>query len=353
MPPRGSRFSCDSSGSTSDRERSPWRSSIDSRGHTAGRCIGFEGSGASRCAPTSSTAAPVSTATTPSVVLACQQLLEFFPDVGLGRETARQFAERTIRVRIEKSGREIYAPIERRAAEALAKAGDDPARLRALDTRFPHSRAAAKARDRVFDRAVQAGDLATAAAIASRGEGPRTPGVLRRLMVAAGVAKNRPLARAIGDRLLARHGATASDYGTDGGKTMAEVVQLPALPVPVPVVPLEVPVAQIGAVLSPGGDGRYDVLRTEVVSGYPGTDQRPLYVGYGRGRLLAFQLGRGGHTELFSVEANLSPYWASSPESLRLCGIHLIVNDGHRIRALHFRTGEELWSHARKRRTGS
>lgn len=280
-----------------------------------------------------------------AIVERCQDLLEHFPDVPLWRETARSFALRTISEHIVKSGRKVYGKIEARAARQLADAGEDPERLREVDRRYPHSAAALTARQLVLDKAVLTGDLATAAAMASRNLQGLTPGMMRRLMVAAKVAKNLPLAAALGRRLLADHGEVVSDFAPDAGKTMAEIVTIPKLPTTTKVA-LELPVKQLGKPLVSTRKAQFEVLATEVVAGYPTTDNRPLYLTDGGDRLLGFDLEDPTREPLFTVDSNLAQHLHRAGERLLLCGIHLIVNETEQVRALHFRTGAELWRYA-------
>ena len=284
--------------------------------------------------------------TSPQTIIGrCQELLELFPDIALTSETARSFAIRTISEVLVKSGRQPYAGIEARASKQLADAGDNNQRLREIDRRFPHSAAALKARQLVLDKAVQAGDLATAAVMAGRSVTGLTPGLMRRLMVAATIAKNLPLAAALGQRLRAEHAGVTSDFGPDKRQTMAEVVEIPELPA-LPTIDLELPVKQLGQTLTSARGGALEVINVKVVAGYPKADNRPLYATAGGDNLLAFDLSDPDHTQIFSSESNLSQHLSRSAEPLHLCGTHLIINETQQIRALHFRTGKELWQHS-------
>jgi outer membrane protein assembly factor BamB len=278
------------------------------------------------------------------VIARCQDLLEDHPDVHLQNESGRDFALRTISALLERHGRKIYAAIETRAEEQLLAAGADVVLLRGVDRRFPHSLAADKARNRVLDQAVMRGDLATAAAMARRSDEELDAGMLRRLMIAAGKAGNVPLCHALGQRLLRHHADESSDFPTDKGRKISDVVTLPKLPTATVVHALPPTLTDLKTLENPGRT-RLDILDAQIPHGYSAPKNRLLYVAAGINELRGYDLTKDGTDPVFSVRAQLRLHILTpDDELLRLCGDRLIVNEGTQLRALHSETGEEIWT---------
>ena len=274
----------------------------------------------------------------------CQELLEHFPDILLGDETGRGYGVRVIRDLIEEHGRDVYIVVEERARQKLEAARDEVAKLRRVDENFPHSVAAEQARQLVLDQAVLSGDLATAAAMVARSGTELSAGMLRRLMYAADREGNLPLARAIGERLLADHSQTSSDFPPDGGKTMAELVTLPNLPT-VATVEAHVPSHEVGKPISFRGRTQLEILASADVSGFENDAEPPLYLAAGINTLVAFDVGQSLVDPVFELDTNMRMHWLREGEPLHLAGERLVINEGTGIRAVHYRTGNDFWFH--------
>lgn len=275
----------------------------------------------------------------PAAALLCwQELLEFHADELIGDRPVGPLAQATIAEAIQRLGRGVYAAIEARAAAGLAQAGADPDRLRALALRFPHSEAAAGARARLLDLAVERGDLGAAvdmlAHALGRGEAP--PGLLRRALAAARQSGNRGLADGIAAHLQRSANAT-SDFAPDRGRTygavLADLASAPpdAPPPPTPAVPQQV-VATIAPRAPHAGFSLPRVLRPD---GFVPPPAPPLYVVH-QEAVQAFDPTTNVSEPLFQIRVTYL-------ETLALCGKVLVVPDLAVVAGHDHRTGARLW----------
>ncbi|MBK8098210.1 MAG: PQQ-binding-like beta-propeller repeat protein [Planctomycetes bacterium] len=274
-----------------------------------------------------------------------QELLERFPTQSFGGRSGDDLARDAISAAIAQHGPAIYGPIAERADAALAAAGDDPEQLRALSAQFPHARAAATARTRLLDLAVEQGNLAAAVEVlahALHGDGP-TPAILRRVLAAAEKRGNLALAAAMADRLRP-FAATVSDFAPDGGRTIGAVLAGRATQTATPPPAPELPAREIARIPALGPGDPYRLLPVTIPDGFVPAPNAPLFA-IGRDpddrehqTLHAWDLSAGGAAPplLFRHPINyLEHVW--------LCGRVLVVPDITRICALDYRTGELLW----------
>jgi outer membrane protein assembly factor BamB len=269
-----------------------------------------------------------------------QLVLERHGQAPLPEGTAAAVAEAAIARLMLEHGATIYAEIERRAEAARANAVDDAA-LSALTSTFPNSRAAAKARLQLLDRAVARGDLGVAVQMMGRAlaAGDVPPGMLRRVQVAARQRGNFALAAAMAAHLLP-HADTPSDYEPDQGTTYGR------LPVPEsaasPAQPgLTVPLTQV-RLLPLRAQREYVRLVPVITSNGFSTPpaQVPLYAQAGAD-LVAYDTTTAG-PPLFARPTEFL-------EHLLLCGPVLVVPDTHTVTGIDHRTGELLWQHGANR----
>lgn len=283
------------------------------------------------------------TADATDAVRRCQELMERFPDVELDKRPARELARDRQRELIRQHGREVYAPIESQAEATLELAGEDPDLLASLAQRYPHSVAAKKALAAIMDHAVGQGDLAAAARSYSQAlaEGHASPGVTRRMMEAARIAGNTPLARELARRLLAEAANTPSDYGPDGGRAMKDVVALPDETTPPKPVSLQRPF-DIIAEKQPGSSAiPMRLCRTRLVDGFPVPERVPMLVSVDSTTLEAFDASLGGR--MFEQALYSVPFQYQEGEDLLICGETLVLPGLDKVRGLDLRTGEEKW----------
>lgn len=275
-----------------------------------------------------------------------QDLMENFSDILIGGQPVRQVAAGKQAELIKQHGREIYAPIEKRAGAALERAPDDPELLRALAQQFPHSLAARTAIKTILDLAVRNGDLATAAEAFARAlrEGAVGGGMLRRMTEAARVAGNLPLARAFANRLLRSHADEISDFHIDGGQRMRDAISLPKLPELTKPLRLKTPRSVIATLNTSVWDGipiRICDIKVEPTFGQ--RSDLPCYVSTQGRELRAYDTSKGASMfdePLFSV-----PYqYLSETDQLLLCDETLLLPELSRVKAIHYQTGEHLWA---------
>lgn len=279
----------------------------------------------------------------------CQALLEEFPTADLGGQTGRVFAVAKLHDLIEKHGRGIYRDIEARARQLLLESAGDAQRLRQVELRFPHSDSANEAMTQRLDIAVANGSLGAVAEIYCQrlARGEPSAATLRRLMVVAQQSGNRPLAHALGARLLARHSGERSDFPPDNGGSFRELLKLPALPAPAPVPELELPAEHLGKPIGGVRGESTDILRAVPQQGFatPQSEDVPLYTSQGTTTLQAYDLRNPAmwHRPLFPPDAH-----HQVNGELLLCGTTLVVPEYFSVHGLHYRSGKRLWSHDTK-----
>ncbi|MHC4513363.1 MAG: outer membrane protein assembly factor BamB family protein [Planctomycetota bacterium] len=277
----------------------------------------------------------------------CQNLIEEFPSVDLGGETGRAFAVRTLHGLLQKHGRGIYAGIEERARRALAAAAGSAQALRRVEFRFPHSHAADEAMTQRLDIAVTMGNLESVAQIYSQrlSRGEPGAGMLRRLMVVAQQGLNRPLARALGERLLAAHADLRSDFAPDKGLRFGDVVKLPALPPARPAPQVELPADHLGKPIGGIRGESTDILSVAPQPGFVEPEDTPLYTLQDVNTLQAYDLRDPARWDRRLFPANIRHQVNGK---LLLCGTTLVVPEFFSVHGLHYRSGKRLWSHDTK-----
>lgn len=270
-----------------------------------------------------------------------QALLEQHGSQDLGGATAATLARAAIDALIARHGPGCYREVQVRADAALAAAGDDQHALANVTVTFPNSPSAERARARLLDAAVRAGDLAVACSVLAQGlaTGHVTPGVARRVMVAAVQAGNHGLAQAMADRLRL-HADQASDWPDDAGRTFGQVLADPAaLPKePATVAPPQPPLAD-QYLLKPTSDQLQTLLPLLPARGFASRADTPLYVQVPAEReLRAIDLAREGDDKpvLFRVPIQYL-------EHAIVCGDVLVVPDMDRLFAVDYRTGAPRW----------
>ena len=271
-------------------------------------------------------------------VLLWQRLLETWPNEPVGGETIGAIAEHSIARLIAAHGAEVYAPVARRADEALRAADDDPAALEALTRRFPNSEASQRAGMRLLDRAVEEGNLAVACAVLARAirNEQLEPGVMRRVQVAALRLGNRPLAATMAD-MLERYPDEPSDWREDGGRTFAAAARaaLTALEAVAPAAATELPQRELARIAPRTRQEYIRMLPTRTGSGFQRLENTPVYVVAGS-ELVAFDVVDDRSVELFSEPVEFL-------EHCIVCGTTLVVPDMERLFAVDYRSGELRW----------
>ena len=257
---------------------------------------------------------------------------------GLAADVARAAIDGLVRAH----GAACYAAIEARAAQAVADAGDDRAALTACAERFPNSKAAAAARGRLLDAAVRAGDLGTAlstltAAVAT---GDPTPGLLRRVQIAAQGRGNAALAAALAARLRP-HADVRSDWPDDGGKAYGA---LAAANPPAAAAAPATPAHDAMLMRPPAGSDILQLATLIVADGFAPAVEAPFYVRAER-ELLAIDPSAADpdRRQLFSLPIDFV-------EHLVLCGDTLVVPEMERVTGVDCRTGAVRWQLPNPRR---
>jgi outer membrane protein assembly factor BamB len=269
-----------------------------------------------------------------------QDLIENHGDRALGGTTAARLARDAIAALIAQHGPACYAAVRARADQALAAAGDDRQALAGVTLRFPNSEAAERARVRLLDAAVRAGDLTIACSVLAQGlaAGSVPPGIARRVLVAAAQRGNQGLARAMADRLRA-HGKLASDWPDDQGRTYDDVLAALPQPAAVTLLALQVPASEVVACRG-RSPNEFSLFNTVLVPpGFSAPADVPLYVKADAERQLRAIDVRAATADkplLFAAEVEYST-------QIVLCGTVLIVPDLRRVFALDYRTGRLLW----------
>lgn len=265
-----------------------------------------------------------------------QQLLEQHPDVALLDGRAADVAQRAIAVQMQAHGANCYREVAARADQALAAAGDDRDKLEQVAKRFPNSAAASAASLRLLDAAVKNGDLAVAGGVFAETtvRGPATPGVLRRLLVAARQRGNHALSDAVAERLAA-YGNEHSDWPDDGGATYAAVLQ--ALPAVATTPPATTTLPTDDLAFVPTRDFLLP-LRTLQAPGFvaAAAGRAPLYVGTGNELRALATNGKGNDKPLFTQTYEYLDH-------VVLCGDVLVVPDLGRLFAVDATTGAARW----------
>lgn len=275
-----------------------------------------------------------------AAVAAWQTLLERFPSVTLAQRPAHELAQQAIAQLIEQHGPAVYADSNARAERLLQQAGNDADQLRGLAARFPNSTAAATARTRLLDAAVTRGDLLVATEVLAHAlaAGEPTPGILRRVLVAAEQRGNLALARAMADRLAAV-ADTVSDWPADDGASYGAVLARlgPKLAQPAVAELPNLPADILARIPARGPRERFSLLPTTLADGFAPRADRPLYA-VQNGQLLAIDLAATGERKpvLFQQPINFLDH-------LVLCGDTLVIPDLTRIAAVDYRTGQLRW----------
>ncbi|MCA8943535.1 MAG: PQQ-binding-like beta-propeller repeat protein, partial [Planctomycetes bacterium] len=274
---------------------------------------------------------------TAAALLRCQELIDEFPAVEFGRIDARDFAHDFIEQTLAVNGRAAYAPLEQLAERALDAAHDDLEALQEVVRRFPHSDAAKRAAISVIDLAVERGDLATAVRVfASKSD--RTPGMLRRMMVAAERCGNPSLARAIGEQLRNEHGTEPSDYPADRGRTYAELE--PAATEPSATRRIQRP-SFVRARLRETST-MLEIPKTRVVSGFGEATSRLVFVTADDRELFGIKLD-DDQPSLRDPQLRI-PYESMMLDSVLLCGAHAVVCEHRRLRGVELESGRVRWT---------
>jgi outer membrane protein assembly factor BamB len=274
---------------------------------------------------------------------ACQELLERYGNERFGTRSAAELAaERQIEV-IRQHGRNAYAAIEKRAAEALARAAGDADLLRGVAATFPHSAAAIAAVQKILDVAIERGDIATAAGAYGQAvaDSEPPPGLLRRMASAARAVGNSALANAFAGRALDQHGDTVSDLPADGGRRLRDVLAIEPLAEPA-TAPAEPPLRIVAELLPDAFSASYHVRELEPARGFATPAHLPLYLCGTTEQLQAFDLRRGAKAfdaALFSVPHR----YLLDREPLYLCGETLILFEGSLVQGIHCSSGAEKW----------
>lgn len=268
-----------------------------------------------------------------------QTLLEIFGEVTIDGQRGANLAQRAITAAIAQHGAEVYAPIAARADEALA-AADDADSLRDISNRFPNSRAAAQARTRLLDRSVRDGDLAMACDVLSQDlrSGQATPGMLRRVAVAAHTRGNLGLCRTMLER-LEPFAELASDWPDDGGSTYGAVRArlLPELSLDARQPQVGLPEREVARLRPRSTRESLRLLPLVIADGFTPLADLPVYA-IGGAELLAFDVASQDVSKpiLFRVPVQFLEHGV-------VCGRTLVVPDLERVFAIDYRTGTLLW----------
>lgn len=270
-------------------------------------------------------------------VLRWQELLENHADERIGGLTAGSVAERALTALIGSQGRAIYDDVEQRAVLALQAAEDDDA-LQNVTKLFPNSEAAERAGLLLLDRAVANGDLSAACSVMARAirKERQTPGLLRRLQVAALARGNRPLARAVADR-LEQAGDAPSNWQGDEGATFAQAsaAALAASPPPPTIQQCGVPRRQISTITPRTRQEYIRMVPNRIALGFARRADAPVYVVAGS-ELVAYDVTASAGKVLFSVAVEFL-------EHVIICGETVVVPDMERLFAVDYRTGKLVW----------
>lgn len=270
-----------------------------------------------------------------------QELLENHGDVTIGSARAADLAATTIADLVSRHGPGVYAAVAARADAELAAAGTDAVALERLQRRFPHSKAAASARSRLIDLAVQQGNLTVALEMLTGSMQARseTAGLLRRAMLACANAGNRALAAALGRRILARHAGESSDWPADGGASLGQVVsaEIGALEARTTAPALTPPAGIVGAIRARNLQASFVLPALEHAQGFPDVEDEPLYARYDE-YLLAYDVSQRG-----AVPPLLFRRQIRYVEGLVRCGRVLVVVDTSEVAGIDHRTGETVW----------
>ena len=287
----------------------------------------------------------VEDATSPSArALALQRFAERHGDARFGERTAASRARSALDDLVREFGADVLAAIEAEAGTALAAADADPEALRALALRYPRTKAAAAATDRLLDVALAQDDFRrfteVFAAVTEGLEAP--PGALRRLVAAAVSGGNAALARAVARRLIADHGDAVSDFPADRGARLADALaDLPEGPGPATVRPA-LPMRTV-LELEPGPSrAPQDFVPVHVAAGFPEPDALPLAISPAEGELHFFNLTSGatdGEREL-----GVAAIRGALDGRVILCGATAVVVDAQRAFGFDLESRSEAWS---------
>ncbi|MFK7742350.1 MAG: PQQ-binding-like beta-propeller repeat protein [Planctomycetota bacterium] len=299
----------------------------------------------------------------PRAIELWQALLERFGDERIDSESMAEIAERKIGELVASHGAEAYAKVEQRAEAAYQAANGDSGALATLTGRFPNSQAASRAALQLLDRAVENGDLHIAVDVLARAvrNSAVTPGVLRRVQVAAFARGNPALARTMHDRLQPFD--EPSDWGPDDGMSFAKA-SAAALARKLPAAAAEagagsstaqIPTRELGIVRPRTRQEYVRLLETRIGSGFARPADAPIYA-VAADELVAFALPNGARAGGAKAEADSGSGSESLPaaqeifslgveflEHALLCGQTLVVPDMLRLFAVDYRTGELKW----------
>lgn len=288
--------------------------------------------------------------------LRCQELLDRYARVEFDGVSLGVLAADRMATLLAKHGGEIYAPIEEAAAAALRAAGNDPVLVEGVARRYPHSQAAGMATTRLLDIAIADGNLRSALEVFAS-HGTRSPGTMRRMMVAAKQSGNAPLATALGQRLAATYGQLASDFDPDAGRTYAQIERdfAGATPTPSPTADGDSltargarPIHELGLLPSPSDGSALKFWPTQVVSGFESElTAVPWFATAGSDKLLAFATESDALTDLptrLSDAVFSLPLYGRQLDRLVRCGDRLIVAEHTRVRGVELSDGAVVWS---------
>lgn len=269
-----------------------------------------------------------------------QQLLERHGGLPIEGARAAELAQRNIAEAIRSHGPAVYAAIAARADAALAEAGTEATALAAVSERFPNSPAAGAARTRLLDLSVAAGDLALAIGVLAQELqlGEASPGLLRRVAVAAAAKGNRALAVEMLGRLRAFAGTT-SDWPADGGASYGAVVErlLPTLAETAPAIAIGLPEREVARIRPRSTRESLRLLQVVEADGFARAEQVPLYA-IGSSELMAF--------DVHARDLNKPILFRQPSQFLEhavLCGSVLVVPDLERVYGIDYRSGAVVW----------
>ncbi|MGA1605990.1 MAG: PQQ-binding-like beta-propeller repeat protein [Planctomycetota bacterium] len=282
---------------------------------------------------------------TPSVrALALQRFAERHGDARFGERSAAARARSALDALVAEFGEEVLAAIESEARIALALADDDTDALRALALRYPRTRAASSATDRLLDVALAAGDFRRFTEVfAAVTEGLEAPaGALRRLVAAAQRGGNPALAHAVARRLVERFGDRTSDFPADRGASLADALRgLEAPPGPANARP-RLPRTTV-LELEPGPSrAPQDFVPVQVADGFPEPAALPLAISPAEGELRFYSLDAGATDA--DRELGLATIRGALDGRVLLCGDVAVVVDAQRAFGFDLTRREELWT---------